>query len=67
MIYLLYVISCCNLVLEVMYDNKVIFKSQEIVVEKVSVKMGLISLGCLSLVKYEKINKILDVYLNEVC
>ncbi|MCP6717607.1 hypothetical protein NL524_30450, partial [Klebsiella pneumoniae] len=54
------------LVLEAMYDNKVISKSQETAAEKVSVKTGLTSSGRSSLAKHEKTNKILDAYLNEV-
>ncbi|TAR46595.1 carboxypeptidase, partial [Lactiplantibacillus plantarum] len=61
-----YATSRRNLVLEAMYDNKVISKSQETAAEKVSVKTGLTSSGRSSLAKHEKTNKILDAYLNEV-
>ncbi|AVW10377.1 penicillin binding protein 1A [Lactiplantibacillus paraplantarum] len=61
-----YATSRRNLVLEAMYDNKVITKSQETAAEKVSVKTGLTSSGRASLTKHEKTNKILDAYLNEV-
>ncbi|RMW50654.1 penicillin-binding protein [Lactiplantibacillus pentosus] len=61
-----YATSRRNLVLEAMYDNKVITKSQETAAKKVSVKTGLSSAGRSGLTTHSKTNKILDAYLNQV-
>ncbi|MBQ0836171.1 penicillin-binding protein [Lactiplantibacillus pentosus] len=61
-----YATSRRNLVLEAMYDNKVITKSQETAAKKVSVKTGLSSAGRAGLTTHSKTNKILDAYLNQV-
>ncbi|MCT3282083.1 carboxypeptidase [Lactiplantibacillus pentosus] len=61
-----YATSRRNLVLEAMYDNKVITKSQETAAKKVNVKTGLSSAGRSGLTTHSKTNKILDAYLNQV-